>query len=651
MIPGNLKTMSLSREDMFAAAFEYALQPFAILDRKFSFIRVNDAFAKLGDRTAEEYTGRNFFEFFPSAENVNIFMRVLNTRIPYKAWSRPAAYLGIKEAGYLDWFLSPVPEKSGEIAWLFLILNNATEREQNRLEYQRARDELESSVQQRTRELQKSQEASIKYQNTLELALAATGQGTWDWDIQAGTLTLSRRCKELFGLNPDEEMSFESSMDAILPEDQDRVREAVIAALVNRTQFDVEMRVKLPDEYTHYLRSTGRAYYNEKGEAVRVAGTTWDITDSRKIRGKLKESEERLRLAMSVADEAVWDWDCAGDHVVYNEIYKERFGRDEDDSSSKWWLEHLHPDDVERVRETMGRALKGPGDRWSADYRFRMKDGSYAHVSDRAFLIRDESGRVRRVVGAMLDLSERKRIEEELEKRTRQLVATNQELESFSYVVSHDLRSPVRAMEGYTKMILKDYGDRFDNELKRRFSVIIESTGKMNEMIEAMLVLARASNAEMMITDCDMKRIFQEAWEGLLRENPGRKFKFTLGDLPKIQADCRLMNQVASNLLSNAVKFTRDREEAIIEVGGGTGGEYTFYVKDNGTGFDMKYYDRLFTAFQRLHNSKEYAGIGIGLPIVQRIILRHGGKLWAEGEVNKGSIFYFSLPKQASRPA
>ncbi len=639
-----------SRKYMLEAAFEHVLTPLAILDGKFNFIRVNEAFARLGNRPVPEYAGRNFFEFFPSAENVIIFMSVLNTREPYRAWSKPAAHLGMKsETSYFDWSITPVSDESGEVACLVLSLSDVTEREQNRIDCQNAYTELDYRVRQRTRELQESEASLLKYRETLELALAATGQGIWDWDIRANALNLSRRCKELFGLDPGKDVPFETSMEAILPEDRDRVRDAVLTALQNKTAYDVEMRVKLPDGSIHWLRSAGKSYYDERGEALRVSGTTWDITESRRMQEKLRGSEERLRIATAAADEAVWDWDLESGRIVFNDVYAERFGRPADESGIEWWLGNLHDEDRERVRESFRKAIKGTAGRWSSDYRFRMRNGSYAFVRDRANLIRDGSGRVRRVIGAMLDLTERKRIEEELERRTKQLSATNKELESFSYIVSHDLRSPIRALEGYTKMILKDYGNTFDGELKKRFDIILESTGKMNDIIEAMLALARAGNVELRISECDMKKSFQEAWESLKRENPDRKMKFNLKDMPNLRVDCRLMKQVVFNLLANAVKFTRKREEAVIEAGGRTGEKFTFYVKDNGAGFDMKYYDRLFNIFERLHSPKDYPGIGVGLPIVQRIMLRHGGKIWAEGEVDKGATFYFSLPKQAFR--
>ncbi len=199
------------------------------------------------------------------------------------------------------------------------------------------------------------------------------------------------------------------------------------------------------------------------------------------------------------------------------------------------------------------------------------------------------------------------------------------------------------------KMIISDYAGQLDKELERRFGVILETTGTMNEMIDALLDLAHATHGEMRITQCDMKTIFREAWKKLKKESQGRNISFILNDMPRVPADCRLIKQVVYNLLANSVKCTSKKTEAVIEAGGNPDEGNIYYVKDNGAGFAMTYDDRLFTVFQRLHSAREYKGTGIGFPIVRRIIVRHGGKVWAKGEIDKGATFYFSLPGEAFR--
>ena len=245
-------------------------------------------------------------------------------------------------------------------------------------------------------------------------------------------------------------------------------------------------------------------------------------------------------------------------------------------------------------------------------------------------------------------LKETKRYAAELEQhvrdRTAQLEAANKELEAFSYSVSHDLRAPLRAIDGFSRMILEDYIDKLDDEGKRFLNIIQGNTKKMGQLIDDLLVFSRLGRQEIRASGIDMGKLAKAVSEELKLAVPERKLKFTINTLIPAQGDQAMIRQVFVNLLSNAVKFTRSTKTSIIEVGGWTEeNENIYYVKDNGVGFDMQYVSKLFGVFQRLHSSSEFEGTGVGLAIVQRIIHRHGGRVWAEGEVEKGATFYFTL--------
>lgn len=243
------------------------------------------------------------------------------------------------------------------------------------------------------------------------------------------------------------------------------------------------------------------------------------------------------------------------------------------------------------------------------------------------------------------EITERKRAEHILKTRTLQLEEANKELESFSYSVSHDLRAPLRAIDGFSKMLESDLEKSLDGESRRKLNVIRENTEKMNRLIDSLLNLSRLGRQALSPTNLDMKGLFLESWEELAQSNPGRNVRFTLGELSSAPGDRNLIKQVVVNLLSNALKYTREQDPAVIEVGSSfSNGSIVFSVRDNGTGFDMKYYNKLFGLFQRLHSQREYEGTGVGLAIVQRIIHRHGGRVWAEAQVGAGATFNFSLP-------
>ncbi|HUN55027.1 MAG TPA: ATP-binding protein [Smithella sp.] len=246
-----------------------------------------------------------------------------------------------------------------------------------------------------------------------------------------------------------------------------------------------------------------------------------------------------------------------------------------------------------------------------------------------------------------MEIRERKEVENLIILRTRLLEMTNKELESFSYSVSHDLRAPLRAIDGYSRMILRDHADTLSSETKRRFELIRSNTHVMGKLIDDLLSFSRLGRMEINMSRLDMEGLINDVWKELQIINPGGNYALIIKDIPESRGDRTLIKQVYSNLLSNAVKYTKFKNKAYIEAGGYTGGnENIYYIKDNGVGFDMSYYDKLFGVFQRLHSADDYEGTGVGLAIVQRIIQRHGGRVWAEGKVDDGATFYFSLQRE-----
>ncbi len=244
-----------------------------------------------------------------------------------------------------------------------------------------------------------------------------------------------------------------------------------------------------------------------------------------------------------------------------------------------------------------------------------------------------------------------KEAETELQKQANLLEAANNELERFSYSVSHDLRQPLRVIATFSKMLHKDLQDKLDIEANRKFDVIQSNVKKMNQLIEAILSFSLLGGQALNLTIIDYEKLLAAVWQELREINPERKIEMNVSTMAACQGDEIMIKQVFSNLLSNALKFTKDREPARIKVGSEEKtDECVYYVKDNGIGFDMQNADKLFRLFHRLHSEDKYEGTGVGLTFVKRIIERHGGRIWAEAKVNEGAAFYFSLPKDPRQP-
>jgi signal transduction histidine kinase len=236
------------------------------------------------------------------------------------------------------------------------------------------------------------------------------------------------------------------------------------------------------------------------------------------------------------------------------------------------------------------------------------------------------------------------KLEQKVMERTIEIEAANKELESFSYSISHDLRAPLRSIHGYTNILAEEYAGKLDDEAKRLMGIILNNTKKMSQLIDDLLEFSRLGRKGLRKANVSMMSIVESVWQEL-NVMEDRKIEFILRPLPDACADSSTIRQVWVNLISNALKYTRNNERTVIEISSEKkDGAIIYFIKDNGTGFDMEYYDKLFGVFQRLHSQKEFEGTGVGLAIVQRIIIKHGGRIWAEAEVGKGASFYFKLP-------
>jgi PAS domain S-box-containing protein len=439
--------------------------------------------------------------------------------------------------------------------------------------------------------------------------------------------------------------------------DPDKARKGYQQVFAQGSVTDYPLALRHRDGHVADVLYNASVYRGESGEVLGVFAAARDITERKLAEEKLRHSEHGLAEAQRIAHLGNWELDLVNNLLLWSdEIYRifeidpEKFG-----ASYEAFLNGIHPDDRDMVNKAYTDSVSSRVP-YNIVHRLKMPDGRIKYVNEMCETYYGEDGKPLRSVGTVHDITERKLAEDEIKalnrdleqrvvERTAQLEAANKELEAFSYSVSHDLRTPLRAIDGFSRILLDDYRDKLDDEGKRLLNVVRDNTKKMGQLIDDILKFSRTGRLELTVSEIDMEKMAHEVFEELQPAVTGGKLQLEIEHLPHSAGDRAMMRQVFVNLLSNAIKFSRNRDPAKIKVGGSIeGDEAVYYVKDNGAGFDMQFADRLFGVFQRLHGVTEFEGTGIGLAIVKRIVARHGGRVWAEGKVNEGATIYFALP-------
>jgi PAS domain S-box-containing protein len=396
--------------------------------------------------------------------------------------------------------------------------------------------------------------------------------------------------------------------------------------------------------------------YLLRGEHIYAAAR--DITDRKRTEDELRESRAMLETVLNTIPARVFWKDRDSKYLGCNQSFArdagfaspaDIIGRDDHQMG---WAEQaqLYRSDDRAVMETGKTKL-------NYEEPQSTPDGGRIWLRTSKIPLRDLDGNIRGLLGTYEDITGNKRSEEEIRTlnaeleqrvalRTAQLEAANKELEAFGFSVSHDLRAPLRAIDGFTRILEEDYGPLLDEEGRRLCGVVRENARRMNQLIDDLLGLSRLTRAEMEFLSNDMQSMVESVFLELTVPETRNRIDFQTAPLPPATGDPILLRQVWTNLIANAIKFSSKRAQPKIEIGcQHSPEEDVFFIRDNGAGFDGQYAGKLFGVFQRLHTTAEFEGTGVGLAIVQRIIHRHGGRVWAEGEVNQGATFYFTLPR------
>jgi len=379
-----------------------------------------------------------------------------------------------------------------------------------------------------------------------------------------------------------------------------------------------------------------------------------DRTEQLIAENELIKSKEKYLFLSEAAFGAIWDWDLATDEIIWNDSAKKLFEVTDLTEINKigWWYECLHDDDKIRVRAKLDEYIRNKISDWEDEYRIKTGTNKYKYISDRGYLVFDDHHTPVRMIGAMQDLTERKahenmlqKLNSSLEKRAKELAESNEELERFAYVASHDLQEPLRMVTSFLQLLEKRYKEKLDQKAHEYIAYAVDGAERMKRLILDLLEYSRVNSSKTETEDVDINEVVKEVvflYKNILQQTSGT---INRGNLPVVKGNKTQILQLFQNIIGNSFKYKSELPPVINISFEPEKTFYKFSISDNGIGIDPRFFHKIFIIFQRLHNREQYSGTGIGLAICKKIIDKHGGKIWVSSAAGQGSTFYFTLPK------
>lgn len=517
--------------------------------------------------------------------------------------------------------------------------------------------------------------------------------GSWEWNLQTNQVWWSDETYAIFGVTKQDFIpSFEENGKFIHPDDFVLYGKSFERCLQTGEPLNFDLRLIASDGRLKYCHASGQVIFDDSGQKNRFIGTIMDVTERRHVEFQkdaalkaLQENEKNFRLLFDTSPDGIviigTDGRITNANIAQARMYRYN---SPSDLIGVHATQLIVPSSRDYAAQIMQRRLNGENIP-VVEYELVRKDGTTFYGETMATVMWNPDGKISGYICTTRDTTERRREEEKirllnakLEQKVNErtsdlhssqlallnivedlntsnksvsvinesLDATNKELAAFSYSVSHDLRAPLRSIDGFSQALLEDYQNKLDDTGRNYLNKVRSAAQQMGLLIDDMLKLSRITHAEFYHESIDLSKIVLSIAETLQKNNPDKDVKITIQQGIVVKGDLNAMRIALTNLLDNAWKFTGKTENARIEFGMLLkDGKPVMFIRDNGAGFDMSYVDKLFGAFQRLHTKDEFTGTGIGLATVKRIITRHGGQVWAEGEVGKGATFFFTLPE------
>ncbi len=494
----------------------------------------------------------------------------------------------------------------------------------------------------------------------LRLVLEATKTGNWSWNLATNQVDICHRSRTILGLN-DFDGSYASFLQTIHPNERESVDLETARVIQANQDLDLKYRIIKSNQEIARIHTKGKLHYNSQGQPIRLTGVVTDVTvpeleRKRKsythgvsinqpfVEQNTAQSLEKLETVINLLPYYLFVVDIKTQNIsLINSGLARSLYLSDYEATGKTLAECFSPEYVKQIAWQHQQAITNK-QVLHIQEEVTLPDG--IHYFDTVITpLYDHQGKIYALLHTSSDIPDLAATQEALSQRTLQLEAANRELESFSYSVSHDLQAPLRVINGFSQVLWENYQPNLDDRGRHYLQRIQANSKRMSDLIDALLQLSRVTRSQMNSVNVNLSAIALDIVEELRVDHPKRQVEVTVTPNLQTKGDPQLLRIVLSNLLNNAWKYTSKRSQAKIEFGlfSQNKRQSTYFLRDNGAGFDLEYADKLFTAFQRLHSHAEFPGTGIGLATVQRIIYRHGGKVWAEGECDRGATIYFSL--------
>jgi PAS domain S-box-containing protein len=474
------------------------------------------------------------------------------------------------------------------------------------------------------------------------------------FDLSGNISFWNQQAEAVFGWNENEVMGKELSEFIIPREFREKHRKSVSryletgeAPLMN-TLLELSALKKSGEAFPIELAKCSIKQDDEEFFCVFIR----DISERKKGEEAILVSNERYSLVAKATNDVIWDWDLETNNVIRNaENMKKILGYDveEANETAGFWASLIHPEDLPKIDECF-ETFNNPLEMYmDSEYRLKKADGQYAHIYDKGFIVRDKNGKAIRMIGASQDITKLKENELQLKKHAKELATSNEELEQFAYVASHDLQEPLRMVTSFLTQLDKKYGTLLDEKGKKYIDFAVDGAKRMRQIILDLLDYSRAGRAMDDMENIDLNELIRGIKILFRKEIEEKNAVILSNELPLLTGYSAPLRQVFQNLIGNALKYCRRDTPVHIKISvGELTDHWQFAVSDNGIGIDKEYFDRIFVIFQRLHNKDEYSGTGLGLAITKKIIENMGGRIWLSSEEGKGSTFYFTILKQSN---